>query len=110
MHLLFEGGDLLDKLIRGEGRQVDRTGVAAVFDAVIGLVLGHDLHAVGEVADALDDTAGFDAVLAVVGLLNQAAAICLADSVFHRFGHPIGVENRPPLHMPGCAAHGLNES
>src|ERR1700690_95813 len=50
-----------------------------------------------------------DVVLAVVGFLLGAAAICFTDGLAHGVCHAIGVKNGAAFEVPRAAAHGLDQ-
>ncbi len=59
--------------------------------------------------DRLLDRLGRDAVLAVVFLLQRAAAVGFLDRPLHRVGHLVGVENHLGVHVAGGPADRLHQ-
>src|SRR3954466_14553375 len=105
-HLLLE---LDDRLLHLRERQVlglDALAIAAP-PALRGLSLG--LQELGDVADALDDGRGRDAVLLVVGDLDRPAAGRLLDRRAHRRRLLVGVHEHRALDVARRAPDRLDQ-
>ncbi len=68
------------------------------------------VHAVDQVFDLFDDALGRDAHGLVVRQLLDAATLGLAHGFFHGLGDAVGIQNRPPVQVAGCAADGLDQA
>ena len=74
-----------------------------------GALFGYRLDALGDVAHRLLDALRRDAALAVVCLLDAAAALRLFNGVLHRVGNAVGVHNDAALNMARRPADGLHK-
>src|SRR5690606_15552010 len=84
-------------------RCLSPAAVARDRGALLGAQVGED------VVDRLADGLGLDAVLLVVGDLQLAAALRLADGPAHRVGDRVGVHDDLAVDVPGRPADGLDE-
>src|SRR3954452_25279307 len=105
-HLLLELDDRLLHLGEREILGLDAAAVAAAA-ALRGLALR--LQELGDVADALDDRRGRDAVLLVVGDLDRPAAGRLLDRRAHRRRLLVGVHEHGALDVARRAPDRLDE-
>ncbi len=94
---LHPGHELLDLALV----ELDEPGVALfALRGVDRCRLGDRPELVVQVADALDDRRRLDPVLRVVGHLDRAPAVRLADRRLHRVGHRVGVHDDLAADVP----------
>ncbi len=124
----MESRSLFDAVADGGGAfELEGLGGGEHFGFQLGeVLLGDVLHFVGAAdggvgllmrrgfgfdagADAFLDRFGRDAVLAVVGLLQRAAAAGFVDRALHRVGDAVGVEDDLGVDVAGGAADGLHQ-
>src|SRR5207253_10858644 len=93
-HLCFELRNKSGKVVRSIPRAGFSDSAALLTFAFLALRtrIG-DARDEADLIDALDDTRRRYSVLAIVRLLQLAAAIGLLDAALHRARHPVGVED-----------------
>src|SRR5918994_5403202 len=104
VHLLLEGLDEPGELLLGQGLEVALDLVPLALAAPV--APGNRCRLVGpqqreDVSDRLADRLRVDPVLGVVGQLQAAAPLRLADRPLHRIGHPVGVHHHLAVDVAG---------
>ena len=101
LHLLFQ-------LVNQPGLILARHAADGILGALLGDSGGRP-NALRNVLNGLFDALRRDAVLAVVVLLDGAAAVDLVHGALHAVGDDVGVHDDVPVDMARGAAHGLDE-